>query len=106
MADHTQTITNNLGMVGLSEVNLWGTMLWNENWGTSGEAWTGAGKWLSESIVVEDFITKEIFITLTNSFSLTSLLRDVKMGDGIWLDVFTRSTTDGLQQVYTDWTGV
>ena len=37
MADHTITISNALSPVGVGPVQLWNTMLWNEQWGSSAD---------------------------------------------------------------------
>ena len=37
MADFTKTITESMSIFGISEPNLWGTFLWNELWGASGD---------------------------------------------------------------------
>lgn len=55
MADFTKTIDNSLNVFGIEGPNVWGTVLWNQNWGYGNvDLITAIGKLISESLTLTD----------------------------------------------------
>ncbi len=118
MADHTQTITNGLNVLGVSPGSLWGTFQWNTNWGNDEDVWTDTEKGLTNlTLNLEQVLSKGIEIDpITNTIVVTEDLSALLRALGIWDYVFTKPTTEGREAVYdestkvpdgdTTWTGV
>ena len=122
MADHTQTITNRLGAImGMGQPNLWGTMVWNDDWGYDSDMPTdvetapdmadltltvalgqdvvfeGTGNTLTLSDAIgKDFVKEPWTDTVTHTGALEAIMRTW----GIWDFVFTKPTTDGDEKVF------
>jgi len=101
MADHTQTVTNAMVIMGTSQGNLWGTFLWNENWGTSEDLWTSIEKAIGNGISLADVLAGKDFVKapLNNTITITEELVSVLKELGIWDYVFTRPTTQGIDKL-------
>lgn len=102
MAAFEQTITNSLNVFGASPPNLWGVMLWGQDWGVSGEIAKSIEKGIFENITSIDTIGKIADITpISDSIGFTVGL-DIFKSIGIWDYNFTRPTIDGSDAVYDE----
>jgi hypothetical protein len=103
MADLTQTITNSLNTLGVSEGNRWGTFLWNTNWGVSEDVWTGPEKAIAKTLTITNIPSKEItHNVLADSLDLSSAISSVMREIGIWDYVFTKPTAAALEAIYDE----
>ena len=102
MADFTKTITNNLGALGVSRGQLWGTFLWNTNWGNDEDVETATDKGVTDTLTIEvpllKVATKHLSNTITFSEDISSVMRSI----GIWDYLFTRPTDEATQAVYDE----
>lgn len=108
MADHTQTITNSMGVFGGSEPTLWNDFLWGTGlWGYTNEIIDDVDKGpFVETITLTDGISKHVELTIGDSLTLTGSIESIMKSWGIWDTVFTRPTTDGDSKVFDDSTRV
>jgi hypothetical protein len=127
MADHTQTVTNQLGAImGMGQPNLWGTMVWNDDWGYDADMQTETDKGiantgtltvaLGQDVVFEgtsntltfsdaygkDFVKEPWTDAITHSGALEAIMR----AWGIWDFVFAKPTTDGDEKVFDEFSKV
>lgn len=61
MADFVKTISNNLNLFGPDRPNLWGTVLWGQNWGYgNNDLIASVFKVISESLALTDSLSLSI----------------------------------------------
>lgn len=127
MADYTQTITNTLTPVGIGEANIWGTMLWNDHWGSMADAWQDVNKGLDmadlslamalgqdvthllggNTLTLGDTYEKSVTITpINDSITATEDLSDITKSLADWDYLFTYPGTDGRNKKVDGWTPV
>lgn len=116
MADHNKTITNSLGVLAASPGSLWGTFEWAEVWGQDEDLWTETQKGITDTLTVENILSRTVSLTISNSLVLTEDLSSIAKSIGIWDYVFTSPTAEGRSKVFddsskvsdasTDWTAV
>ena len=120
MADHTITISNALSPVGVGPVQLWNTMLWNEQWGSSADviedinvAPDMADLTLTPAIpgvdgthiidgntlVLSDAVGKDVTLTIINAITFTEDLSFILKQLGDWDYIFPLPTTDGRDKL-------
>ena len=119
MADLSITISNTITPVGIGEKNCWGTMLWNEHWGSLSDAWQDVGKGITETLNLSDAIAgKDIThriddntITLSdsvgkgpdksveNDMTLASAV-EVTRQSGDWDHIFPLPTGEGTDKLF------
>jgi hypothetical protein len=119
MADLSITITNTITPVGIGEKNCWGTMLWNEHWGSQADAWQDVGKGIANTLDLADSIAgKDIThriddnnITLSdatgkgtnkaveNDLVFASAI-DVVRQSGDWNHIFPLPTEEGTDKLF------
>jgi hypothetical protein len=100
MADLTITITNSMNMLGVSEGNRWGEFLWSEVWGVSEDVWTDTDKGVANPLTVEDRVYKSVELSMLNSIALSSDIVSVRRSIGLWDYMWTKPTSEALDQVY------
>jgi hypothetical protein len=101
MADHTQTITNAMNILGVSAGNQWNVLVWGtDEWGASEDLGTGVGKWLTETMGLDDAVGKDfVKAPLTESITFTDSIDSVLREWGIWDYIATKPDTDWTERV-------
>lgn len=99
MADLTKTITNSVLVLGASNPNLWGTMDWNNNWGTDGFIGKQIGKAIEETSTLSDSYAKDVELGITNTMDMTEDISSIIRGIGIYDYIATRPTPNWVSQV-------
>lgn len=120
MADHSQTVSNTLVVLGMSPCNVWGTLEWGaDNWGPTLDVITEVEKgisnatslasstqrdvvWdftVSNTLDIEDGLGKEIDIVFSGTITGTSTLPEILRSIGVYDYVASRPTTNWADQV-------
>ncbi len=107
MADFTQTITNQFELFGAEPTNLWGTMEWgNDNWGYGSDVVVHIEHILdSQDLTLTSSLVLDFEFTISNSLTLTEAKEGLTLVDSEgFYHVFKGNTTEGEDQVITDYT--
>jgi hypothetical protein len=119
MADLSITISNTLTPVGIGEANIWGTMLWNDHWGSMADAWQDVNKGIANSLsladtipgkvithriddntlTLADSVEKAVTISQLNSIGVASLVVITRQS-GNWTHIFPTPTQDGADKLF------
>ena len=119
MADLSITISNTLTPVGIGEKNCWGTMLWNEHWGSKADAWQDVGKGVANTLSLSDAtsgkaithqidasalsivdsVWKDVALSQSNSIAVASSVRITRQS-GNWSHIFPTPTEDGADKLF------
>jgi len=100
MADLSQTITNTMGVRGVSPATLWGVGVWGTSlWGVDEDVETHTNKGITEALgftdtLGKDFVKSPIAETLNFASNITPIVREW----GIWDYIFTYPSSDGADQ--------
>jgi len=106
MAALSQTITNAMGVRGVSPATLWGVGVWGTSlWGVDEDVETNTNKGIAEAMDFSDtvgktFVKSPIAETMVLSSAITPITREW----GIWDYIFTVPSTDGSSQVEDEFT--
>jgi hypothetical protein len=111
MADLTKTVTSTMTVLGVSQPTLWGNFEWGaEEWGATGDLCKAFDKApLTNTLTMTENNGRDFNkAALTESINLTDDLNPVeKSWDGdLWKYIFTKSTTDGTEKVFDQFTKV
>lgn len=108
MADFTQTVLNQLNMLGGEPPTLWGTMEWGtDNWGHNNDLVVEIGKVLSLSLSLSETWEKAFTLDVESSLSLSSAMPDRTLVDAAgFYHVFRGNVTDADDSVASDYTEV
>jgi len=105
MADLTQTITNTMGVRGVSPATLWGVGVWGTSlWGVDEDVETHTEKGITESLGFSDAVGKDFQHTIGEGMTLASSITPITREWGIWDYIFTVPSTDGSTQVEDSFT--
>ena len=121
MADLSITISNTLTPVGIGEKNCWGTMLWNEHWGSQADAWQDVGKGVANTLSlsdatsgkaithqidasalsIADSVWKDVALSQSNSIAVASSVQITRQS-GNWSHTFPLPTKEGTDKLFDD----
>jgi len=83
MANLTKTISNSFRAQGIGTASLWGVMVWGiDPWGNTKDTKVNIGKYISDAIVSDSSIYRDISKYFSNSFSIGSSMNLVSLTDG------------------------
>jgi len=129
MATYSITIRNELSVYGGSEINRWGTLIWQtaasstiyNYWGYTDDLKLKISKGISESfaldsdtdkrvtkIISESFaldtdIGKEVTKKITNQLFITDTVASVEIQNGVWKYLYPNNTTNWVGRTIPDW---
>lgn len=104
MADLSITISNTMSLIGAAPANVWGTMLWGDNWGSSEDFELTIGKWLSESLTFTDSVFKEARFTINESISISSSMNLGFLQDSSGYKYIEQGVSDPDDRIFPSFT--
>ena len=108
MAALSQTITNTMGVHGVSPGTLWGEAVWGTSlWGVDEDVETHTNKGIAEGMSFADALGKDfVKAPIAESLTLSSNIMPIVREWGIWDYIFTYPSADGSSQVTDQFTKV
>lgn len=108
MADHSQTITNTMNVLGVSPGTLWGVAVWGTDlWGVDEDVWTDTNHQITESLTHTDVYGKEFaFAASLGTLTITSSIESIVRKWDIWAYIYPTPTTDGQEQAEDEFSKV